>query len=161
MYRHVFPSPIGDITAVFDGEFLIGLSLVGQKHIINSADMPEISESPEVSAVGKWLSIYFDGKLPERTPKLRFIGTEFRVMVWETLLDIPYGKTVSYKTLSEMAERKFGRKFFPRAVGGAVGHNPISIIVPCHRVVGRDGTLTGFDGGVEMKQYLLNIENKR
>ena len=108
----------------------------------------------------KWLDIYFDGKEPDFTPRLHLQGSPFRMEVWEILLKIPYGKTTTYK---EIAERVAAQRGIPsmsaQAVGGAVGHNPVSIIVPCHRILGTDGSLTGYAGGVEKKKSLLSLEN--
>ena len=148
-----------------DGESLSGLWFDGQKYFGAglAADEEEQTESGEILPVfeetKKWLDIYFDGKEPDFTPRLHLQGSPFRIEVWEILLKIPYGKTTTYK---EIAERVAAQRGIPsmsaQAVGGAVGHNPISIIVPCHRILGTDGSLTGYAGGVEKKKSLLALE---
>ena len=107
----------------------------------------------------KWLDLYFSGEEPDFTPKLKLEGTEFRREVWKILLEIPYGETLTYKDIAEklMASGKYER-MSSQAVGGAVGHNPISIIIPCHRVVGTSGSLTGYAGGLARKVRLLELE---
>ena len=148
-----------------DGESLSGLWFDGQKYFGAglAADEEEQTESGEILPVfeetKKWLDIYFDGKEPDFTPRLHLQGSPFRIEVWEILLKIPYGKTTTYK---EIAERVAAQRGIPsmsaQAVGGAVGHNPVSIIVPCHRILGTDGSLTGYAGGVEKKKSLLALE---
>ena len=148
-----------------DGESLSGLWFDGQKYFGAglAADEEEQTESGEILPVfketKKWLDIYFDGKEPDFTPRLHLQGSPFRMEVWEILLKIPYGKTTTYK---EIAERVAAQRGIPsmsaQAVGGAVGHNPVSIIVPCHRILGTDGSLTGYAGGVEKKRSLLALE---
>ena len=112
--------------------------------------------------VRHWLDRYFAAERPDtRELPLAPAGTEFRRAVWALLLDIPYGSVTTYGRLAEEYERVSGHKTSPRAVGSAVGHNPISIIIPCHRVVGADGSLTGYAGGVENKRLLLELEGIR
>ena len=107
----------------------------------------------------RWLDIYFSGKEPDFTPPLHPIGSAFRQSVWEILLQIPYGKTTTYGEIAnKLAEKQGLSRMSAQAVGGAVGHNPISILIPCHRVVGADGSLTGYAGGVEKKRFLLALE---
>lgn len=107
----------------------------------------------------KWLDLYFSGEDPNFTPKLKLEGTEFRKDVWKILLEIPYGETLTYKDIANklIASGKYER-MSSQAVGGAVGHNPISIIIPCHRVVGTSGSLTGYAGGLARKVRLLELE---
>lgn len=165
-YTYHYDSPLGGITMASDGESLSGLWFDGQKYFGAglAADEEEQTESGEILPVfeetKKWLDIYFDGKEPDFTPRLHLQGSPFRIEVWEILLKIPYGKTTTYK---EIAERVAAQRGIPsmsaQAVGGAVGHNPISIIVPCHRILGTDGSLTGYAGGVEKKKSLLSLEN--
>ena len=110
-----------------------------------------------------WLDIYFDGREPGFTPKLHLIGTKFRLEVWNRLLEIPYGKTISYGEIArELAHRRGIERMAAQAVGGAVGHNDISIIVPCHRVIGSDGKLTGYGGrqNIRVKQYLQRTTDR-
>lgn len=131
---------------------------VEDNHSIEEARFKE-KELPVFDAVKTWLDIYFSGKEPDFTPPLHLTGSPFRLSVWKLLQQIPYGKTMTY---GELARRIAGQRGLPhmsaQAVGGAVGHNPISIIVPCHRVVGSDGSLTGYAGGVDKKQRLLALE---
>ena len=107
-----------------------------------------------------WLKNYFNGKKPNpKSLKIKIEGTNFRKIVWTTLLEIPYGKTISYQDLGKIVAKKLGKKkMSAQAIGGAVGHNPISIIIPCHRVIGTNGSLTGYAGGLEKKKYLLQLE---
>ena len=107
-----------------------------------------------------WLDIYFSGQKPDFLPKLHLIGTDFQREVWDILLEIPYGQTVTYGEIARKIADKRGLKTMSdQAVGGAVGHNRVSVIVPCHRVIGSDGSLTGYAGGIERKIRLLDIEN--
>ena len=106
-----------------------------------------------------WLDCYFSGREPDFTPPLHLKGTPFRMAVWKLLLDIPYGTTMTYSAIAQALARQSGRsRMSAQAVGGAVGHNPVSIIVPCHRVVGTQGSLTGYAGGMEKKISLLRLE---
>ena len=153
-YIHHFESPLGGITAASDGEALTGLWFDGQKYFAAGLGEHEERELPIFSEVGRWLDAYFDGRDPGFTPQLRLQSTPFRRAVWDLLLTIPYGQTVTY---GQLAARLPGGTS-ARAVGGAVGHNPVSLIVPCHRVLGADGSLTGYAGGVERKRRLLELE---
>lgn len=115
---------------------------------------------PVFEQTAKWLDIYFSGKNPDFTPPLFLSSTSFRNEVWKILLTIPYGKIMTYGEIAKlMAENRGVEKMSAQSVGGAVGHNPISIIVPCHRAVGTDGSLTGYAGGVDIKEKLLKFEN--
>ncbi len=107
-----------------------------------------------------WLDVYFQGKNPDFTPKIKLLGTDFQLNVWKTLQEIPYGHLVTYKDVAQkIAAKNTTKKVSYQAVGGAVGHNPISIIIPCHRVVGTNHSLVGYSGGLDLKKKLLNIEN--
>lgn len=117
-------------------------------------------ESPILAQAKAWLEVYFSGRDPGPLPPLHPVGTPFRQQVWRLLLEIPYGKTTTYGALAKELERIQGKRASARAVGGAVGHNPIPIFIPCHRVVGADGSLTGFSGGMEKKILLLGVERK-
>ncbi len=117
------------------------------------------TETPELKQCRKWLDIYFSGKEPDFTPKLHLTGSKFRLAVWELLLQIPYGTTTTYKELAvKIANRRGIARMSAQAVGGAVGHNPVAVIVPCHRVVGADNSLTGYAGGIDVKYRLLELE---
>ena len=137
-----------------DGEALTGLWFDGQKHFASTLSAVRSDRNlPVFDETARWLDIYFSGKDPGFTPKMRLTGTSFQHTVWNILLTIPYGRTMTY---GQIAERLTG--WTAQAVGGAVGHNPISLIVPCHRVVGADGSLTGYAGGIELKEKLLRME---
>lgn len=115
---------------------------------------------PVFEQTAKWLDIYFSGQNPNFTPPLFLSSTSFRNEVWKILLTIPYGKIMTYGEIAKlMAENRGAENMSAQAIGGAVGHNPISIIVPCHRVMGKNGSLTGYAGGVDIKEKLLKIEN--
>jgi len=153
-----YPSPVGALTVASDGENIIGLWLEGQKYFAATLSGEAIEkELPVFEEARHWLDIYFSGREPDFLPPLAPRGSEFRRTVWGELLRIPYGETVSY---GEIAKR-LGGKTSARAVGGAVGHNPISIIIPCHRVVGAKGSLTGYAGGVEKKKQFLRLEQAK
>ena len=162
-FIHRYTSPLGGLTLASDGEALIGLWFDGQRYFPEPLG-PEATETPlpVFAAADRWLEIYFSGNTPDFTPPLRMAGTPFRRAVWELLLTIPYGETRSYGTLAEqLAERTGSSRVCARAIGGAVGRNPISLIVPCHRVVGAGGALTGYAAGLERKRALLELERSR
>lgn len=148
------PSPLGGLTLASDGEALTGLWFDGQAHFgAGLSDERKERPLPVFDEALRWLSVYFSGREPDFTPPLRLRGTAFQRAVWQELLTVPYGRTMSYGELA----RRLGTAS-ARAVGGAVGRNPVSIIIPCHRVLGADGRLTGYAGGLERKRYLLRIE---
>lgn len=148
-------SPLGKITLGSDGAALVGLWFEGQKYFLAQYKEVEINDDLEIFKETKlWLDEYFNGKNPEITMKLVASGTKFQQKVWSELLKIPYGKTVTYGDIAKKLKIKSGQ-----AVGGAVGRNPISVIIPCHRVVGKNNTLTGYAGGVDKKLALLKLEN--
>lgn len=156
--RTTWPSPLGEIALVCDGEALVHLSLPGQKPF----DRPNREGGHPVLAQAKdWLSRYFAGAAPDPGElPLRPEGTDFRKLIWNLLLQIPYGETVSYGALAREAARILGRpRMSAQAVGGAVGANPIAVIIPCHRVLGSDGSMTGYAGGVRYKIALLELES--
>jgi methylated-DNA-[protein]-cysteine S-methyltransferase len=159
-YTHRYTSPLGGITLASDGEALIGLWFDGQRHFARTLGPAPIEKALPVFALAEgWLDAYFSGKAPDFTPPLDPRGTAFQRAVWELLLAIPYGQTVTYGELAaSLAERRGLSRMSARAVGGAVGRNPISLIVPCHRVVGADGSLTGYAGGIDRKRRLLALE---
>lgn len=156
-------SPLGKLYIVSDGEALTGLWIEGQKYF-QATVKEEVAEIdlPLFERVEKWLEGYFEGKIPSIDFQLRPSGSEFRQMVWKELLEIPYGQTSTYGEIAKHVAAKLGRSSMSaQAVGGAVGHNPISIIIPCHRVLGSTGSLTGYAGGIEKKIWLLEKERKR
>lgn len=160
-YKSHYDSIIGRMTMTSDGEALTGLWFDGQKNIVpTSVESCETKEQlPVFIQTRKWLDVYFSGKAPSFTPPLHIHGSEFRKQVWEILLTIPFGQTMSYGEIAKlMAHRKGTNKMSAQAVGGAVGHNPISLIIPCHRVIGTKGQLTGYAGGIDRKQWLLRNE---
>ena len=159
-YTGSYASPLGGITWACDGEALTGLWFDGQAHFGNTLAAERMeADLPVFRQARRWLDRYFDGKIPDFTPPLRLRGTPFQQEIWSLLLSIPYGQTVPYGALAaQIAARRGLARFSAQAVGGAVGRNPISLIIPCHRVVGADGSLTGYAGGVEKKAWLLQLE---
>ena len=159
-YISHYASPVGNILLAADNTGLTGLWFEGQKYFALSLDKEhEEKEIPLFEEVKQWLDIYFSGKEPDFTVPLHFTGTAFQNGVWEILCTIPYGQTMTYGEIAkQIAVRKGLLHMSAQAVGGAVGHNEISIIVPCHRVVGADGSLTGYAGGIDKKIKLLQLE---
>lgn len=159
-YTRSYESPLGRMLLASDGAALTGLWFVGQKYYAAALDgQHEEKALPVFEQTENWLDIYFGGREPDFTPPLAPAGSEFRREVWELLCSIPYGKTVTYAGLAAaIAERRSLSHMSAQAVGGAVGHNPISIIIPCHRVVGSGGSLTGYAGGIDRKIRLLSLE---
>ena len=158
-YTASYSSPVGDILMAADDIGLTGLWFEGQKYypdLKNGKNMPDL---PVFNEARRWLDTYFSGKSPDFTPPLHMVGTPFQTDVWNILLAIPYGKTTTYGDIAKQIAQKMGlSRMSAQAVGGAVGRNRISIIVPCHRVLGADGALTGYAGGIDKKRYLLNLE---
>lgn len=159
-YISRYLSPLGGILLAGDGTGLTGLWFEGQKYYAkNLDDCHEVRELPLFKQAKRWLDTYFSKEKPDFTPPLHLTGTPFQNRVWQVLLTVPYGETVTYSELARrLGEGVNGTHTSPRAVGGAVGRNPISIIVPCHRVVGAQGQLTGYAGGLERKTALLSLE---
>ena len=155
-----YSSPIGSITMASNGTALTGLWFDGQKYFVQTLSGGyEEKLLPVFEETVKWLNIYFSGEIPDFTPELSVQSTPFRKAVWDILQTIAYGQTMTYGEIAESLAHQTGKKkMSAQAVGGAVGHNPISIIIPCHRVVGADGRLTGYAGGLKRKQFLLDIE---
>lgn len=151
-----YDSPLGGITLAGEGDALTGLWFDGQAHFGSTLDtQSDKFWLPVFEDACRWLDSYFAGRIPDFVPKLDLRGTPFRHRVWQALLDIPYGETVSY---GELARRLACPS--ARAVGSAVGRNPVSLIVPCHRVLGSGGALTGYAGGLERKRWLLQLEKR-
>lgn len=160
IYTKEYQSPLGAILLAADGEGLTGLWFRGQKYFAAGlAEDRRAGESPALTEASRWLDSYFKGQRPEMLPPLHPVGSQFQRAVWDLLLDIPYGSTTTYGELAAKLAVQMGRpRMSAQAVGGAVGHNRISIIIPCHRVVGAGGSLTGYAGGVERKLALLKLE---
>ena len=149
-----FHSPLGVINLCSDGTHLTAVTFAGQKYEERHIPSDAVSGiCPVLEETKDWLSVYFEGKIPDFLPPLRPEGTPFQKRVWKLLLQIPYGKICTYGDLAKQLGCKSAQ-----AVGGAVGRNPISILIPCHRVMGADGTLTGYAGGIEKKAALLKLE---
>lgn len=161
IYTHYYQSPLDKIVIASDGAAITGLWFVGQRHFdievegcITDKDLPIFDE------VSRWLDIYFTGNNPGEIPAVRMNGTPFQLEVWQILQAVPYGKLITYREIAELIAKKRGiTKMSARAVGNAVGRNPVSILVPCHRVVGSSGKMTGYAGGIERKVKLLKLEN--
>lgn len=158
-YTCTFSSPLGEILLASDGENLTGLWFYNQKYFAaNLSKTPTEKSLPVFSCAIKWLDIYFSGKCPGFTLPLSLSGSEFQKAVWQELLSIPYGKLTTYGTIAKKIAAKTGKNVSAQAVGGAVGKNPVSIIIPCHRVIGASGSLTGYAGGIDKKASLLKLE---
>jgi len=159
-YISKYHSPLGNLLLAADEEGLTGVWFEGQKYFALCLDKEnEEKELPIFEQTKKWLTIYFSGNEPDFKLPLHFTGTEFQKEVWEILYKIPYGQTMTYGEIAKVLAKKRGiAKMSAQAVGGAVGHNEISIIVPCHRVVGTNGNLTGYAGGIDKKIKLLKLE---
>jgi len=158
-FKTVLSSPVGEILLTSDGENLTGLWIKGQAPD-KTADNAESDAALPVFANAKdWLDRYFAGQKtsPDELP-LKPTGNAFRLRVWEILREIPYGETTTYGTIARKIESETEKRMSAQAVGGAVGHNPISIVIPCHRVLGANGKLTGYAGGLHLKTALLKIE---
>ncbi len=158
-YITYYTSPLGTLTLTADEIGLTGLWLPGQNTAAPAAT-PEKEDLPVFRETRRWLDLYFSGKQPNFLPPLHLIGTDFQMAVWEILGAIPYGKTISYGEIAAILAARQGRaRMSAQAVGGAVGKNPVSILVPCHRVVGKSGNLTGYAGGLDKKIALLKLEH--
>ena len=154
-------SPVGLLTVNSNGVSITGLWIEGQKYFAASLENDAIERDlPIFEDTRKWLNRYFDGDNPAFDLPLDPKGGTFRQSVWQILRTIPYGDTITYGEIAKRLEAQTkNKRVSPRAVGGAVGHNPISIIIPCHRVIGSNGSLTGYAGGINNKIYLLKLEN--
>lgn len=159
-YLCQIPSPVGQLYAASDGENIVGLWIKGQKYFeSNLSEETEAKELPVFQQLKDWLNIYFSGSNPDFLPPLAPQGSAFRQSAWQILLSIPYGELTTYGAIAKQMEAQSGGKHVSaQAVGGAVGHNPISIVIPCHRVVGSTGSLTGYAGGIDKKIHLLKLE---
>ena len=162
IYKTEIPSPLGTLILAADAEGLCGLWLPAQKQFTDALlkEVERKDNLPVFARTRAWLDRYFKGKAPspDELP-LHPVGTAFQQQVWAVLRTIPYGETTTYSAVAEkISLSQGGKKGSSRAVGGAVGRNPISIIIPCHRVVGKSGSLTGYAGGIAAKKYLLSLE---
>lgn len=155
-----YASPLGGIMLAANDIGLTGLWFDGQKYYADNLPAEHIErETPILTDAKRWLDVYFTGNEPDFKPPLHIVGSAFRQKVWKLLLQIPYGQTVTYGELArQLAEKQGAEHMSAQAVGGAVGHNPISLIIPCHRVVGTHGSLTGYAGGIDKKIMLLELE---
>ena len=160
-YKTKYKSPIGNLSLASDGKFLVGLWIENQKYFQSSIS-GDIVENDNLEIFDKtklWLDKYFNGEQPKiNNIPLLPSGSDFRREVWDILLEIPYGKVTTYGDIAKKIAKRKDKKISARAIGGAVGHNPISIIIPCHRVIGKNGNLTGYAGGIETKIKLLTHE---
>ena len=162
MYYCKFKSNIGLLYLISDGSHLCGCYLEGQKFFPDNLDAYEFNEELEIFNTAKlWLNSYFNNEKPSLDNiSIKLIGSDFRKKIWSLLKDIPYGEVVTYKYLSKkIAELQGKNTMSAQAVGGAIGHNPLLIFIPCHRVIGADGSLTGYAAGLENKKFLLNLES--
>lgn len=155
-----YGSPLGDILLAADEVGLIGLWFEGQKYFASTLPAAHtMQETPPLTQARHWLDVYFSGQQPDFTPPLHLVGSPFRQAVWTLLLQIPYGQTTTYSALArQLAAQTGAARVSAQAVGGAVGHNAVSLIIPCHRVVGTNGSLTGYAGALDRKIKLLELE---
>jgi methylated-DNA-[protein]-cysteine S-methyltransferase len=154
-------TPLGAVTAAAEDEALRGLWFAGQKYYPETAAWMPKPDYPVFDALRAWLAAYFAGARLQPNIRLSPRGTLFQEKVWELLREIPYGEVTTYGDIAQELVRRSGRpSASARAVGGAVGHNPVSILIPCHRVIGFGGNLTGYAGGLERKKALLQLEGK-
>ena len=161
IYTYKYKSPLGHILLAADEVGITGLWFEGQKYFGNTLPDKHIPQETEIlTEAKKWLDVYFSGRAPDHLPPLRYDSTSFRRQVCEIMLTIPYGSTMTYGQIAaEVARRQGLANMSAQAVGGAVGHNPISLMIPCHRVVGTNGSLTGYGGGIARKVKLLELEH--
>jgi methylated-DNA-[protein]-cysteine S-methyltransferase len=159
-YIHKIKSPAGPLTVSSDGSSISGLWIEGQKYFAKTLEKDVLEQNlPVFESVRQWLDIYFSGGEPDFMPPLMPKGSPFQKSVWKDLCRIPYGKTTTYGELAKQFElENKGKRTSPRAIGGAVGRNPISILIPCHRVIGKNSSLTGYAGGIAVKAKLLKLE---
>ena len=160
-YINRYESPVGMIILESDGKNLTGLRFEIQSRVCDVTHGVEcaVKELSVFEQTERWLDIYFSGRDPGFTPPLKVAGSNFQRMICDIMLTIPYGNTTTYGRIANRVKEKTEKTAMSaQAVGGAVGHNPISVIIPCHRVVGTDGSLTGYGGGMDRKVYLLENE---
>lgn len=161
-YTGKYTSPLGEMLIASDDIGITGVWFSGQKYYASNLGEPEEKETPAITQARKWLDIYFSGEEPPFSLPIHLIGTPFQKEVWQILCTIPYGKTVTYGEIAKTLATRQGKPHMSaQAVGGAVGRNPVSVIVPCHRVLGANGSLTGYAGGLDRKEALLKLETKK
>lgn len=159
MNKSYFSSPLGTIQLTYTSNSLIGLQFINNPFPLKEEHS---SSSPILQETLKWLTLYFRGESPSFIPHLSLEGSEFQLLVWRTIASIPYGRTISYYHLSQQIARQRNlSKLSPQAIGKALSKNPILIIIPCHRIIGKNGELIGYAGGLEKKKELLHIERVR
>ncbi len=163
IYYDDYQSIVGNLRIVSDGKDIIGLFIEGQKYFMNNINGKLIRKNIDaISKTKKWLDDYFNCKRPNpKDLSLNPFGTPFQKRVWQILLEIPYGEVTTYKEITKKIEEQTNKRMSSQAVGGAVSRNPISIIIPCHRVVGSNGTLVGYAGGLDKKKKLLDLEKNK
>ncbi|MDR0936562.1 MAG: methylated-DNA--[protein]-cysteine S-methyltransferase [Oscillospiraceae bacterium] len=156
-----YQSPIGGIVAASQNDAVVGLWFENQKYFPNTDTWRAAPDKPPLIKLRAWLDAYFDGGRPGIDFAIAPGGSEFRQKVWRLLLAIPYGETTTYGAIAAKIAAELGKtRFSAQAVGGAIGHNPISLVIPCHRVIGANGSLTGYAGGLDKKQALLKLEQR-
>jgi methylated-DNA-[protein]-cysteine S-methyltransferase len=162
-FTYHYDSPLGGILLAADEVGLTGVWFDGEKYFADNLPAEHMElETPVLAETRRFLDIYFTGEEPDFLPPLHLIGSVFRKSVWKILLQIPYGKTTTYGEIArQIAEKQGISRMSAQAVGGAVGHNEISIIIPCHRVIGANGSLTGYAGGIDKKIKLLELEHHK
>ena len=162
-YTYHYTSPIGGITVASNGESLTGLWFDGQKYFASTLSQRHVEKQlPIFDRTCEWLDLYFSGKSPDFMPPVFMYVSNFRRDVYEILMTIPFGETMTYKEVADLIAKKHRIiSMSAQAVGGAIAHNPISLVIPCHRVIGTNGKLTGYAGGLDKKEWLLDMEKRK
>ena len=162
-YTYHYSSPIGGITMASNGESLTGLWFDGQKYFASTLSQRHVEKQlPIFDRTCEWLDLYFSGKSPDFIPPVFMYVSNFRRDVYEILMTIPFGETMTYKEVADLIAKKHRIiSMSAQAVGGAIAHNPISLVIPCHRVIGTNGKLTGYAGGLDKKEWLLDMEKRK
>ena len=162
-YTYHYTSPIGGITMASNGESLTGLWFDGQKYFASTLSQRHMEKQlPVFDRTCEWLDLYFSGKGPDFMPHVFMCVSNFRRDVYEILMTIPFGETMTYKEVADLIAKKHRIiSMSAQAVGGAIAHNPISLVIPCHRVIGTNGKLTGYAGGLDKKEWQLNMEKRK
>lgn len=162
-YTYHYTSPIGGITMASNGESLTGLWFDGQKYFASTLSQRHVEKQlPIFDRTCEWLDLYFSGKSPDFIPPVFMYVSNFRRDVYEILMTIPFGETMTYKEVADLIAKKHRIiSMSAQAVGGAIAHNPISLVIPCHRVIGTNGKLTGYAGGLDKKGWLLDMEKRK